>query len=87
MAGLTKNQLAGMVKDLRGQYTELAGAHIDLQKKYLGLQIDYNQSLGKRLNTLEKLAGKRKANLPKQKESLVFTPELNGKEGGANHGV
>jgi hypothetical protein len=87
MAGLTKNQLAEMVKDLRGQYKELVGRYSRLQNQHLELQMDYGQSLRERLGMLKGLAGKKNICLPKIKESLVCTTEADGEKVGANHGI
>ena len=67
MTGLTKNQLAEMVKDLRGQFKELACRYSELQNQHIKLQMDFMQVLGKKLDRLEKRAGKSKFSLPQKK--------------------
>jgi len=95
MAGLTKNQLAGMTRDeleemvkgLKKQWRELAERHSDLQEEHINLQIEYGQYLRKKIAKYENPGGKKKAAPPQHKESLACDPEVNGKEGGADHGI
>ena len=87
LADLTRDELEEMVKDLSRDWKELAGIHAVLQEKHLKLQIDYVQSLEKRLDKYERRAGKKKTNHPKKKESLVCTPETDGGKGGAGNGI